>query len=116
MLADGIRWTEPRPKTPGRAVGLLFVPFFNTYWVFRAVWGLALNLNRFARRYELDAPTASQPLGMAIGVYNAMTYLPIPFVGLVPLGINLVLLPFFMRSVYRTTAAICGDESRSRPR
>jgi hypothetical protein len=100
--------------TPGKAVGLLFVPFFNTYWMFAAVWGLARALNRFARRYDLDVPTASQPLGFAMGVYNAMCYLPIPFVGLLPLGLNLIVLPFFMRSVYRTVAGICLDANRER--
>src|SRR5260370_11759453 len=39
--------------TPGRAVGLLFVPFFNVYWVWVGIWGLARNLNRFVRRYDL---------------------------------------------------------------
>jgi hypothetical protein len=100
--------------TPGRAVGFLFIPFFNVYWAFVAIWGLSRALNRFVRRYDLEAPSASQPLGFAISLYSALTYLPIPFAGLVPLGLNLVLLPLFMRSVYRTVAAICDDVNRDR--
>ncbi len=100
--------------TPGQATGFLFIPFFNTYWAFVAVWGLARALNRFVRRYDLDAPAASQPLGFAIGLYVAMLYIPAPFVGFVPLALVLVLLPFFMRSVYRTVAAVCDDANRQR--
>jgi hypothetical protein len=100
--------------TPGRAVGLLFVPFFNVYWVFIGVFGLTRALNRFVRRYDLEAPSASQPLGLSVSLYSVLTYIPFPFAGLVPLGLNLVLLPLFMRSIYRTVAAICEDANRER--
>lgn len=37
--------------TPGKAVGLLFVPFFNLYWIFVAIYGLAQDWNRITSRY-----------------------------------------------------------------
>jgi hypothetical protein len=37
--------------TPGKAVGFLFIPFFNYYWFFRAFWGLAKDLNRYIDRH-----------------------------------------------------------------
>jgi hypothetical protein len=40
--------------TPARAVGFLFIPFFNLYWTFEAVWGFAKNYNRLVRRHGLD--------------------------------------------------------------
>jgi hypothetical protein len=100
--------------SPARAIGFLFIPFFNVYWVYVALWGLACRLNRLARRHELDVPTASQPLGLAMSVYTCLMYLPFPFAGLVPLTLNLILWPLFMRSVYRTTAALCEDANRER--
>jgi hypothetical protein len=100
--------------TPGRAVGFLFIPFFNLYWVFIAIFGLARALNRFVRRYDLDAPTASPPLGFTISLYSCLTYFPFPFAGLVPLTLNLIVVPIFMRSVYRTLAAICDEPNRER--
>jgi hypothetical protein len=109
LIQDG----RLRP-TPGRAVGFLFIPFFNTYWFFVAVFGLARALNRCVRRYDLDAPTASQALGFAIALYLAMMYLPIPFAGLVPLGLLLIVLPFYMRSIYQTSAAICDEANQDR--
>jgi hypothetical protein len=100
--------------SPARQIGFLFIPFFNVYWVFVALWGLARRLNRMARYHDLDVPTASQPLGFAICIYSCLTYLPFPFAGLFPLGLNLILWPFFMRSIYRTTAAMCEDANRER--
>ena len=35
--------------TPGRAVGFLFIPFYNFYWVFVAYWELARTLDRALR-------------------------------------------------------------------
>jgi hypothetical protein len=32
---------EYRNATPGQAVGFLFIPFFNFYWIFRAIPGLS---------------------------------------------------------------------------
>jgi hypothetical protein len=38
--------------SPGMAVGLLFVPFFNFYWIFRAYYGFAQEWNRLTHYYE----------------------------------------------------------------
>ena len=35
-------------STPGKAVGFLFIPFFNFYWMFQAFLGLAKDYNRTA--------------------------------------------------------------------
>ncbi|MCX6875356.1 MAG: DUF4339 domain-containing protein [Verrucomicrobia bacterium] len=40
-----LRHGLPR-TTPGKAVGLLFVPLFNYYWIFVAIYGLAQDWNR----------------------------------------------------------------------
>ena len=106
MIQDG-RW-----PTPGRAVGFLFLPLFNIYWTFLAIWGLAWGLQRLIRRCELDAPSPSQPLACALSVYNVVSYIPVA--GLVTLGLNVLLLPLFMRSVYRTLSVLCADANRER--
>lgn len=49
-IADGHART-----TPGRAVALLFVPFFNFYWAFVALAGYPKEYNAFARRHEIQA-------------------------------------------------------------
>ncbi len=50
------------PITPGRAVGLLFVPFYNLYWVFRALPGWATAYNAFASRQGLRSRASMAPL------------------------------------------------------
>lgn len=54
------------PTTPGRAVGLLFVPFYNLYWVFRALPGWASAYNAFAARQGLRTRAAMAPLLAAV--------------------------------------------------
>lgn len=43
--------------TPGKAVGFLFIPFFNIYWFFVAINGLPKDWNRVVSSYE-DLKTA----------------------------------------------------------
>jgi len=38
--------------TPGKAVGFMFIPFFNLYWVFVAINGLPKDWNRIVASYE----------------------------------------------------------------
>ena len=64
-------WSYLRPggarTTPGMAVGLLFVPFFNLYWIFVAFYGLAQDWNRITRSFaDLNhAPRMSEGLVLA---------------------------------------------------
>jgi hypothetical protein len=37
--------------TPGKAIGFLFIPFFNLYWMFQAIKGLASDWNRTVSAY-----------------------------------------------------------------
>lgn len=43
--------------TPGKAIGLMFIPFFNIYWVFVAINGLPKDWNRIVASYD-DLQTA----------------------------------------------------------
>lgn len=38
--------------TPGKAVGMLFIPFFNLYWMFVAIAGLPKDWNRIVASHE----------------------------------------------------------------
>jgi hypothetical protein len=42
--------------TPGRAVGFLFIPFFQIYWIFRAYTGLSLDQNRYIKTHFENQP------------------------------------------------------------
>lgn len=67
-----------RSASPGAAVGLLFVPFFNVYWVFRAVVGLSASIRRTLQALEgPNAGGAGQGLAIAACVVSF-----VPFVNL----------------------------------
>lgn len=61
--------------TPGKAVGFMFIPFFNIYWVFVAINGLPKDWNRVVASYEdlKAAPKLSETtfLLYCIGVFFA---------------------------------------------
>ncbi len=61
-----LQYARPR-TTPGNAVGLLLVPFFNLYWTFVAFYGLAQDWNRITARYpDLNrAPKLNEGLFLA---------------------------------------------------
>ena len=61
--------------SPGLMVGLLFVPFFNAYWMFRAIPGLSTALHD---ELKLHAPTRPHSTGWVPGLAACMLAL-IPF-------------------------------------
>ncbi|MFO0964675.1 MAG: GYF domain-containing protein [Gemmataceae bacterium] len=71
--------------TPGLAVGLLFIPFFNVAWIFFAIALLPQELNLFARRHGYDARPASSGLAVAHCICLLIPF--INFATLVPLGL-----------------------------
>lgn len=80
VLEDGVT-----PVTAGKAIGFLFIPFFNIYWFFRVWGGYPSEYNRFLERNRLNAPQ----LGSGIFIAFAVT------VGLsAVLIIPIVILPF----------------------
>lgn len=75
------------PFSPNRAVGLMFIPLFNLYWQFQAVYGLASFLNKITEREF--SPTKPQPALLLAGCV-LMCWLVIPgfeFLVLLPLSI-----------------------------
>jgi hypothetical protein len=58
--------------TPGMAVGLLFVPVFNLYWIFRAYYGFAQEWNRLTHYYEdtRRGPKMSEGLFLAFCILS----------------------------------------------
>lgn len=65
QIQDGYAETSP-----GKAVGFMFIPGFNIYWQFVALWGLAKDLAGYAERYGVDGVKASP--GLALGTVITM--------------------------------------------
>jgi hypothetical protein len=74
LIQDGRARTSP-----GKAVGFMFIPFFNWYWQFVALRGLAEDLNLYSRRYRLQAREA--PVGILTAACILVLCGLLPFVG-----------------------------------
>src|SRR5262245_28246666 len=51
--------------TPGKAVGFLFIPFFNIYWLFQVYPGFASDYNRTIQEKNVAAKPLSHGLMVA---------------------------------------------------
>jgi hypothetical protein len=54
--------------TPGKAVGLMFIPLFNLYWAFVLLAGFARDYNSFCRRHNIGTPPRHLPEGYFLTV------------------------------------------------
>lgn len=89
QIQDGSQRT-----TPGKAVGFLFIPFFNFYWLFVGIHGLSVNLNAYARRNNVQTPPVAEQLSLAYCILVLCTILPtlgfVFWIGAVVTGIILM--------------------------
>jgi len=77
-------WTT---VTPGKAIGFLFIPFFNLYWIFRVWAGYATEYDNYVLRHNLSvAPLESGSFTVypIFAVLGGLLYFPI------------IVLPFLM--------------------
>ena len=74
------------PTTTGKAIGFLFIPFFNIYWIFRAWGSFPTEYNKYVDRYSLPAPKLSggvftlYPILLLLTAFLYVPLLIVPFV------------------------------------
>jgi hypothetical protein len=85
-------------STPGKAIGFLFIPFFNLYWIFQVWAGFPTDYNAYVERYQL--PLTNLSSGIYTGYPVLILLSAIPFVGIV----TAVISPFVLLSI---TAKTC---------
>jgi len=84
----------PSIPTAGQAVGFLFIPLFNIYWIFKALGKLPVEINLVASKYNVQK-TVQDNLGYIIGILTLIGIIPI--LGYITGAINfLILLPIFL--------------------
>jgi hypothetical protein len=76
---QGGRFTR---TSPGKAVGFLFIPFFNLYWLFQVWGGFPTDYNQYLDEHSLPLPKLSQGLYIA---YPISILLPLVSILLAPL-------------------------------
>ena len=98
---------HPTIETPGKAVGFLFIPFFNIYWMFKS-WGqLPFNVNELAKTEGKDV-RLSRGLGITIPILILVSFIPV--INIVTTLVNIfILMPIFIMSAIKACRAI-GEE------
>ena len=96
LIYYGLKHSKlPRIKTDdfgaGRAIGFLFIPFFNLYWIF-VYWARLADRINLQFRLRGEAPPVSRGLAVAIPILTLTSF--IPFVGILTAATNwLILVP-----------------------
>lgn len=68
--------------SPLKATGLLFVPLFNIYWLFRAVSGFPTEYNRYVQRHAIRANPLSQGIYLTFCILFVASCVPV--LGVIP--------------------------------
>ncbi len=86
----------PARTTPGKAVGFLFIPLFNIYWMFQAYWGWTVDYNKLVAEKQLDAPRVPEGVALMLCIFSLCSM--VPFVGILLALASLVLAIVFLNS------------------
>ncbi|ERN41284.1 hypothetical protein KR51_00021740 [Rubidibacter lacunae KORDI 51-2] len=96
--------------TPGKAVGFLFIPFFNFYWKFVAFWGLAKDMNQYIKSRGIRGQRIEEELVLALCILNCCSL--IPYVNIITGIAYLVIWIITIRSFKIATVAILKHRMR----
>jgi hypothetical protein len=92
--------------TPGKAIGFLFIPIFDFYWLFQAVWGLAKDFNAYLQRNSIPAPRLPEGLFLAYCILCFTSW--IPYLGLVLLVANCIIVLIMVSALCDGINALAG--------
>jgi len=70
VIQDGAART-----TPGKAVGFCFIPFFNLYWIYVAIVGLAEDMNAYRAQWNIEGPRVNEGLALTWFVLSLLKIL-----------------------------------------
>ena len=90
--------------TPGLAIGLLFVPFYNLYWNFVSLHGLAVKSNRYMALTGIEARPMKEGVAQAYCILILCSI--VPSIGSFVALANLIVFYLFMLDVDRARGAI----------
>ncbi len=98
----------PARTTPGKAVGFMFIPLFNLYWMFQAWWGWTKDYNAYAEMKGLPLPRMPEGIALAMCILTLCGFVPLVniFAGLA----NIVLMIVFYNAGINGVNAIAEVE------
>jgi len=62
--------------TPGKAAGFLFIPFFNYYWIFQAIWGFSVDYNAYIERHSIAVNKLPTSLFLTYAILHVSSIVP----------------------------------------
>jgi hypothetical protein len=62
--------------TPGKAVGFLFIPFYNIYWLFQVWTGFPTDYNKYVEHHRLNVPALASGIYTVHPVLVALSVIP----------------------------------------
>lgn len=91
--------------SPAKAVGFLFIPFYNFYWVFQAFWGWAVDFNTYTRQRGLTLPSMPEGLALTFCILAVLGF--VPYLGIITSFVNLfIILPIFLVKAINSVNAL----------
>jgi hypothetical protein len=90
--------------SPGKAVGFCFIPFFNLYWLYVAIVGLAVDMNNYCNERNMQCPRVSE--GLALIEYILVLITLVPGLGLITAIAGLVIWIILYKQFADTAARI----------
>ncbi|MGD0988339.1 MAG: FHA domain-containing protein [Candidatus Sulfotelmatobacter sp.] len=84
--------------SPAKAVGFLFIPFFNVYWIFQVFWGFSKDYNAYVDRHAINTKKLSEGLFLAFSI--------LPLSAAVPF-LNFVTIPVYWVMVVIMVSQVC---------
>lgn len=101
---------EHARTTPGKAVGFLFIPFYNFYWIFQVVHGFAKDCNAYIERRGLHAEKLPEGLFLTCAILQVCA--AIPYLGFLSALAYLVVSAIVISKTCDTVNAFDGDPRR----
>lgn len=96
--------------TPGKAIGFMFIPLFNFYWAFQAIWGCSKDYNKYIKRYSLSL----KPLSEGLFLVACIALFCSPLIGGILFApvIQLLIFSFIVNNLCDSINALAQPETR----
>jgi len=112
--------------TPPEAVGFMFIPLFNLYWVFQAFWGWTKDFNSFVEERAIRAPRMPKGLALTISIITLLSAALLighrALMGLLLVQVNVILLTILfakacdgLNAIAQAGAAVPGEAPPEEP-
>lgn len=96
--------------SPGKAVGFCFIPLFNLYWSFEALFGLAKDMNAYCDERGIAGSRVNEKLAL-LSCVLPLTGI-IPYVGIVTVIAGIVICFVLFKQLSDTAARIMETKNR----